>query len=469
MMIAENEASGKCKISKIGITDETLTGRAGLFFISRYVKQINICQILAEKFAYIRKSAKGIPLVSIFSQIITFFLNGENFNLVHFDRLKEDSSYSHVIETPKKQILSSHAAKRFFTSFSISQGLQLRKILQLLFIWQLKKEKPRRIILGLDTMVMDNNDAHKREGVDPTYKKVKGFQPLHLYWGRFIIDTIFRNGKAHSNHGNNVRRVVTNAVNLIRKNYSQSVPIILLADAGFYDQQLFELCSSLEIGFIVGGKMYEDIKETVAKMPDSAFFEYKKPKKTWFILDFDDRRASWEQSWRCIYMKPISDEVGQVLLDFVRPESLLYTNLGMDNTVTQTILKNHNANSISPEAIVLAYHNRARDELANRAFKDFGTEKMPFKTFAANSVFYYLMAISFFLFESFKYDMKSEVIPLTWYPQTFRRRFIDAAGKVISTGRCLTLKLTRNFHSCFNITELWEKLLQPDFPPLVYS
>jgi hypothetical protein len=43
-------------------------------------------------------------------------------------------------------------------------------------------------------MVMDNDDALKREGVDPTYKKVKGFQPLQMYWGRYLIDAIFRNG-----------------------------------------------------------------------------------------------------------------------------------------------------------------------------------------------------------------------------------------------------------------------------------
>ncbi len=52
--------------------------------------------------------------------------------------------------------------------------------MHMLFIYRLKKENPERILLGLDTMVMDNNDTQKREGVSPTYKKVKGFQPIHL-------------------------------------------------------------------------------------------------------------------------------------------------------------------------------------------------------------------------------------------------------------------------------------------------
>ena len=121
-------------------------------------------------------------------------------------------------------------------------------------------------------MVMDNDDSLQREGVDPTYKKVKGFQPLHLYWGRYIVDTIFRNGKAHSNHGNNVKRVITNAVRLIRKQYSSDVPIILLADTGFFDQELFRLCAELGIGFIVGGKLYQDIKDKVLTTPASSLY-----------------------------------------------------------------------------------------------------------------------------------------------------------------------------------------------------
>ncbi len=47
-------------------------------------------------------------------------------------------------------------------------------------------------ITHIDTMVLDNNDAQKREGVSPEYKKVKESQPIHLYRGRFIIDIILR-------------------------------------------------------------------------------------------------------------------------------------------------------------------------------------------------------------------------------------------------------------------------------------
>ena len=72
-----------------------------------------------------------------------------------------------------------------------------------------------------------------------------------------------RNGKAHSNHGNNVKRIVVNTVRLIRKHYSAEVPIVLLADTGFFDKKLFSLCDELEIGFIIGGKIILDFERPV--------------------------------------------------------------------------------------------------------------------------------------------------------------------------------------------------------------
>ena len=47
------------------------------------------------------------------------------------------------------------------------------------------------IILGLDSVVLDNDEALKREGVHPTYRKVKGFEPLQLSWGRQVVTCSF--------------------------------------------------------------------------------------------------------------------------------------------------------------------------------------------------------------------------------------------------------------------------------------
>ena len=57
----------------------------------------------------------------------------------------------------------------------------------------------------IDTIVLNNDDARKRHGVQPTYKKVKGFHPLQMKWGRYMVDAVFRGGRKHSNHSDTVK------------------------------------------------------------------------------------------------------------------------------------------------------------------------------------------------------------------------------------------------------------------------
>jgi hypothetical protein len=231
-------------------------------------------------------------------------------------------------------------------------------------------------------MVSNNDNAPKREGVKPTSKNVKGFQPLQLFWGRHLVDAIFRNGKAHSNHRNHAYRMVSRAVSFIRKHYRRDIPIVLIANTGFFDEELIKVCERLSIGFIIGGKLYNDIKEYVATMPDKAFSDYKKGLQTWFYGEFGNRRKKWKTYYRVIYAKPIHDECGQMPLEYARPETVIYTNLGMNNEITRTILTVKDA-----EAIITAYHERGRDELVNRGFKDFGTEQLPSLRFTSNASF----------------------------------------------------------------------------------
>ena len=162
--------------------------------------------LLLEKFTGIKKSAKGVSVGNLFLQALYFFFDGTSRHLTYFDELKKDAGNAAVIEMPDKQVASSHAMKRFFSAFSIFRADGFRSVLKQLFIWRLKLKKPPVVMMTLDTMVMDNDEAAKRQGCDPTYKKVKGFQPLQLIWDGKIVHAIFRRGKRHSNYGNDVEK-----------------------------------------------------------------------------------------------------------------------------------------------------------------------------------------------------------------------------------------------------------------------
>ncbi len=247
----------KCKINKIGVTNDILTGRGGMALFVKYLNSTEIYPLLQSFFGGIRKNNKGLPVWSIFKQVFCWLYDGTSRHLNYFDKLKDDEGYASIIENSHDEMASSHQIKRFFKTFSWVCGGVFRKVLRKMFIWRLKIEKPKVIDLTIDTMVMDNDEAHKREGSQPTYKNKKGFQPLQIIWKNKIVDAIFRGGKKHSNYGNTVVNMITGLVKVIRKEYSETVTIILRMDSGFFDEKNLIAFDKLGIGFICTGKMYK--------------------------------------------------------------------------------------------------------------------------------------------------------------------------------------------------------------------
>ena len=161
------------EITKIEITTDNLTGRGGLPFFTRYLSKVGIYELLLSEFGSLRKSKKGLPFWNLFKQIFCFFYDGTSRHVIYFDKLQKDDGYAASIENKPEDMASSHAVKRFFKLFSWLCGGSFRRILKRLFIWRLRIEQPKEIDLTLDTMVMDNNEAEKRHGVEPTYTQVE--------------------------------------------------------------------------------------------------------------------------------------------------------------------------------------------------------------------------------------------------------------------------------------------------------
>jgi hypothetical protein len=251
-------------VSGVEFTDEVLSNRGGLILFAKYLTSIDIVNILMHEFSFLRKSRKGLLLIEIFKQVLCFFFDGTSLSLSRFDQLRQDAGYAGVIESSQSEMLSSHQAKRFFKAFQLLPSTAIfRRLLRRIFIWRLKLEQPSIIEITIDSMVMDNDDAEKRQGVSPTYKKVKGFQPLHAIWNGRLIDAVFRGGKKNGNAGNTVVNMIDTLTTLIRADYSPAATIVIRLDAGFFDQKIFSACDDLGVGFIATGKMYEDVKEDV--------------------------------------------------------------------------------------------------------------------------------------------------------------------------------------------------------------
>src|SRR6266571_4960022 len=108
-----------CRISKLEVTNDTLTSRGGLAFFVKYIEAVGILGLLLAKFEGIKKSAKGVTIGNLFLQALYFFFDGTSRHVSYFDQLKKDTGYAAVVEMPDKQVASSHAVKRFFGAFGV--------------------------------------------------------------------------------------------------------------------------------------------------------------------------------------------------------------------------------------------------------------------------------------------------------------------------------------------------------------
>lgn len=460
-----NTTTSACRISKVETTEDTLSSRGGLALFVRYLDSISILNLLLPKLGFLKKNTKGAPMASILKQVLCFFFDGTSRHLTYFDELKKDPGYAAVIETRPEEMVSSHTVKRLLRAVPPFCAAPFRWILQRLFVWRLCLDKPEVILLTLDTMVMDNDEALKREGCEPTYKKKKGFQPLQLIWEGKIVDAIFRSGSKHSNYDKHVIWLTKTVVHLIRRHYRRDVPIILRLDSGFFDEDNFKAFDELEIGFIATGKTYDSIKKTVAAIPPAGWTTYDNGRQQWSYASFDYRCESWskELSYPALYTRPKYEDGGQELLEFARPDNIILTNMTAESPVISGMPEEIGKYWLSKDGLIAGHHARGADELPHRGLKDFGSEELPCKKFGANTAWYYLMLIAFFLFETFKEDVASEILPMGCYATTVRRRLVDMAAKIVRSGRTIVLKVSKSAMETLRLDILWERcLLAPE-------
>ena len=321
------------------------------------------------------------------------------------------------------------------------------------------------ILLGMDTMVMDNDEAPQRHGVAPTYKRVKGFQPLQVTWGRLLIDAVFRGGDKHSNHADTAQKTLSHLIQKIRRKYRSDVPIIVRLDSGFFDQKLLQVLETLEVGYIVAGKLYGDVQQYILQLEETAWGVSRNGDQEWHYVELGDRRGSWDKFRRALFCRP-AYENRQRLLAFARPDQILYTNLGCGCAVDEQLRQAGLQRWLQAEAILQGYQGRGADELVHRALKDFASQTLPFKRFAPNAAYYYTLLVAFFLYECFKEDVCQPVVPLNCYPTTLRRRIVDVAGKIVRHAGQILLKVTAATWKLLQIDRLWRKSAHP--PPFAW-
>ena len=457
----KEKACDDCKVDRVEKTSEKLTDRGGLTPFVHFLRSREVADWLARQWSDLRQSKKGLPLSQVFKQILCFFMDGTNLSISHFDELADDPGYGRAIETAQEKMLSSDQVKRLFGKFQVSLFPRFRSLLRQLFRWRLLQKEPDVVVLNVDPMVMNNDGARRREGVQPTYKKVKGFQPLQVSWGPYVVDAVFRGGSKNGNHGNTVLNTIRRLVKVVRDCLGEEVPIIVLMDAGFEDQRIYRCLEDMDIGYIGTGKMYDDIRETASLISEKLWDPYSNGTVKWRLTSFGSRRGTWSRFRRTVFLRRQNEEDGQGVLPPMRPETVMYTNLGMGGRIDELLSEAGYEHWLFRRQIVRLSHGRGADELTWRVEKDFGTEKLPFQRFYSNAAYYYLMLIAQNIYEAFKRDACRGIVDEEVYPTTFRRVVIDVAAKIVRSGGQITMKYAAAVWRRLQIPRLWERVNAP--------
>jgi hypothetical protein len=457
----KHKSTGK-QITAVETTIDKITGRGGISFILRYLEKIKLFHLMDRLLGDVWGSRKGKGSGFIVRQLLAKMIDGSDLTIQGFDRIGKDTGYAAAIEVSQEDMLSSHTVKRFFKKFMGARYKVYRKVLLELFVWRLNILKPGIIVLDMDTMVLDNDDAQKREGVSVTYKNKKGYQPIQISWEGKIVDAYFRRGSAHSNHGNDVKTIMKEVVQLIRRRYHRDVPIIVTSDSGFMDEDNFKYFEQeLKIHYVCYGKQYETVKEAAKQAHRKGSETYRSSNAQWEYNDFMSKLDRWAQERRTIYTRLVRKEK-QLLLDFARPDSVLYTNMGVDREMTQQLTATGNREYLKAEKVIELAHGRGKSELTNRSFKEFiGKEQLPFKNFGMNGAYYYMLVIAHFLYESYKEDVSRDVVPTNSYATTFRRTLIDFAARIVKKGNRIMLQVSQAIGDTCKVGELWSRSNSP--------
>ena len=216
------------------------------------------------------------------------------------------------------------------------------------------------------------------------------------------------------------------------------------------------MAEELYIHYITTSRMYKDVRDYAEAIDQEAYNEFTNGKAIWYYFEFANKRASWKRFRRSIFTTLSCDEQGQYIMGFDKTDTLIYTNIGNNEIADKRLIAAGGEHYLEADSIIKLSHKRGADELIHRSIKDLATkEQLPFKKFGMNRAYYFLLVISHFIFEAYKRDVTASVLPITAYPNTFRRRLIDFASKITSGGGYVILNATREIYETFNIEKLW--------------
>jgi hypothetical protein len=290
---------------------------------------------------------------------------------------------------------------------------------------------PETITLDIDATIVTSHS--EKESAAGTYKRSFGFHPLLCYCDETdeALAGLLRPGNAGSNTASDHFEVLCLALEQLPVS-ALDQEILARADIGGATHAFTGDCRSANIRFSVGYAVDETVREAILSLPESAWVQAidaeGKPREGAAVAELTDSLdlSLWPEGARLICRRERPHPGAQFEV---------FDQNGYRHTAFLTDQRDQDIASLE-----LRHRRRARVEDSIRTAKDTGMANLPFHDFAANEAWLELsLAAQDLLAQSRALCLDGELRLAE--PKRLRQRLLHVAGRIVRSGRRVTLRL----------------------------
>jgi len=296
-------------------------------------------------------------------------------------------------------------------------------------------EQAERTVIDIDATLIG---AHsEKEGAQGTFKKGFGHHPLLCYLDGSgeAPAGILREGKAGSNTASDHIAVLDLALEQLDEQALEG-EILLRADGAGATHELTVYCREARMRFSVGFDLDERVREAILAMPQSAWIKAIRAdgseRRDSQVCEITDHvnLSSWPQGSRLIARRTkLKEGEQQSFADHDGYRLAVFLTDQPDPDIT---------------ALDLTHRGHARVEDRIREGKDCGLANLPFRSFAHNQVWLWLVGLAQDLIAWTKQLALAEQAR-SWELKRLRYRLLHQSGRIARHARRRVLRLARDW------------------------
>ena len=440
-----------------------ITANAGMFLLAEFLKTMKVVEAFAQLKLYHRQTIG--EAVHILALVINHFTGGDAIYDTQY--VKDDPALRALFGD--LHIPAPTTSGDFLERFTPEAVERLRQILHTMQNQRLKKlskRLKRKLVISMDSSLYEVY-GNCKEHSGQSYKNIFGFHPLflHIHNTGELLDVILRSGKEFTSTG---------AAQMLEANVQRLKPyfdeIILLADSGFFEASIVNLCDKdeIKINYIITCELNAPIKrrllapelkwcertEAALDAPsqrvarDSHAVDYRlqalkealnkrgkalKLRGAMEVTEFEHTVAAWNQTVRAVFKR-------QRIL-----EQNLTTQEGLFDATETYFYHGYvtNLRHKSLHEILSLIDSRGHQENFIKDFKQgLGTVHIPVKHFYGN--------YAYFLIAMFSWNLKIWLLrviepDLNLHWKRFRYLFIKVGAQIIKSGRYVIVRFGKGF------------------------